>query len=192
MNVNAHSSSRSINFSKEIIKELLKPTEVYINTDFIDYAILTVSHYIASRINAKNNTDGREFKINKSEAPNIPTGQGYTIAWPSGADIYYSSQGSMLQQWVAIAHELGHLVLHYNINHKSNVFDYDNAGNNVNLIYETQASYFAKQLLSHNIEQYRSHGVGEAKRYKISDIDDAILSIYPYYNETSLIETYLH
>jgi|GEM_PF-1819163 len=129
------------------------------------------------------------FKIYKNIAQNIPEGKGMTFFFDSGAELLYSDEGSSLKKRIAIAHEIGHILLHFDIIN----YNFIQTGSNASTgglsdrdIPETQASYFAKVLMNARTSLFSEPDFIERRVYKEATIVEAIKEIYPLYDEAHL------
>ena len=150
----------------------------------LDHEILALERIMVERRKAERVANSHRYKIHKTQKNDLDINQGYTFVYRLGASIYYSPKGTRLQKMIAVGHELGHIYLGH--------VDVDVTGlpNNttrvVNLVHESEASYFAKLIIARRTNQYSDTKWVNERIYSPSDIEVAILKIQPDYDETLL------
>ena len=134
--------------SKETVIKLTKQILENSNNDgYLDYTIRAVEDYIIKERGTK------LYRISKAITRNekFNRGQGFVYIYENGATLKYSPKGNGIDKRFAVAHELGHVMLHFDL-HTSWHNDFNK--NDANSIAfkdpkrETQASYFAKEIIN--------------------------------------------
>ena len=128
----------------ELIKLIIKNAS---NGGYLDHTIRAVEEYIIKKRGTK------LYRISKGITLNSKYnhGQGFVYIFMNGATLKYSPKGNGIDKRFAIAHELGHIMLHFepytswhndlNINSATSISIIDPKR-------ETQASYFAKEVVN--------------------------------------------
>jgi Zn-dependent peptidase ImmA (M78 family) len=118
------------------------------------------------------------FKIYKNYSNNLPVGRGSVYNFELGADLLYSKEGSPLMKYLAIAHELGHVLFH-RCEPNSDML-------NEKIFPETQASYFSKILMFYRSKQFKDPSYNDSRIFDNETILSIIKKIYPLYDEKLL------
>ncbi|MCL2052556.1 MAG: ImmA/IrrE family metallo-endopeptidase [Lachnospiraceae bacterium] len=119
---------------------------------YLDHTIRAVEDYV---IDKRSNDNFYRISKNVNRNPRFKAGQGWVFIYEYGASIKYAPSSQGTDKRFAIAHELGHIMLHYK-------HDAEN-GNSIFIndpVKETQASYFAKKILNNRKDLIsRSNGL---------------------------------
>lgn len=160
--------------AKEEIIEKPRTIQEYSKHGYLDHSIRTVEEYILShRIKTASGFSNEPYRITKRPTETLIKGCGAVYIFAHDATLKYSSKGDGMDKRFAIAHELGHLVLHY---------DADCQGGNSLFIRdakkETEASFFAKELLNDQgklVKKYEKLSESKIKSY-CKDYDEFLLN----------------
>jgi hypothetical protein len=123
---------------------------------YLDHTIRAVEEYV---INIRDK--GTFYRISKKPISSgaltrYKKGQGYAFVFQNGANIKYSMEGDGVDRRFAIAHELGHIMLHFNHGTNTGVSVGDSRYIQDPLL-ESQASYFAKEVLNSRADLETRH-----------------------------------
>jgi len=105
--------------------------------------------------------------------------RGSALLFEHGAQIWYLKEGTRLQKMIVIGHELGHIYLsHLNLDGEKNS---DNLSTNKYL--ETQATYFAKQIVSRRSNLFNDKEYITERQFSNQTIEDRVKDFQSDYDE---------
>ncbi|MDR1699733.1 MAG: ImmA/IrrE family metallo-endopeptidase [Lachnoclostridium sp.] len=151
---------------REKIHEALKEIKEHDGHCHLAREICSVEHCMSQQIKHCIKRD-KKYKIIRIETNWLKKAQAWSYLFPFGMELRYAEGGTGMDKRFAIAHEVGHLLLHYDPdkhdeeNKKVSTFAIRDPQR------ETEASYFAKILLNQREDLVkRFHGGLEEKTIK--------------------------
>jgi hypothetical protein len=147
---------------------------------YLDHTIRAVEEYVISKWGKLDFYRISKKAIKGESVTRFKKGQGFVYVFRYGATIKFSPEGVGIDKRFAIAHELGHIMLHFN--HGTNVgVNLSNSLYIKNPLLETQASYFAKEILNNRDD------LKEEIRQGLLPLSDAMVAVYcPLYDASLL------